>query len=119
MRPRLVLLLVLLLASAGCAVVTEDLTAASARAHKAVETSVLHVWDPLPVCLDYLLSDASGLSGVLGQSAGLVDSAVELYILDSRYQDHEAMDRICGPVAIKILRNISKKLPFGGALPGS
>ena len=122
MRHRVALVLALLLASTGCAVVTEDLTAASARAYKAAGMNAIPVGDPLPLCLDYLLNDAKGLiwSEVLGPSAGLVDSAVKLYILDSRYQEHEAMDRICGPVAVKILRNIGKKaIPPSGWLPGS
>ena len=116
---RLLYAALLVLPLAGCAAVTTDLTAASARAHKAVDTKVLAADDPLPVCLDYLLADIGSLSGVLGRPAGLVDKAVELYILDAKYQNRAELDIKCGPVAIRILRNIGKKVaPFSGALPG-
>lgn len=113
------LLSVVLLGSilVGCTAVTLDLQAAQTRAKAAQAAGLLGPTDPLPQCLDYFVGVASptGPSAILkGPFAGLIDIGTDLYILDAQVQggaSSDALDRMCAPVAMKILKNAGRRAP--------
>lgn len=105
------------LACSGCAQIMLDAQAAQSRATAAQRVGLLGPADPLPQCLAYLLgsfSSSETKSALSPPFAGLLDTAVALYILDSVTQagtQSDTLDRQCGPVAIKLLKNSGRRAP--------
>lgn len=119
MRPALIgaLLGLALALLSGCAAVERDLAGAQARAQAAQAAGLLGPNDPLVPCLTYF----GGVVGPQGPGAvlkppfaGVIDAGTDLYILDSLSQgggQSDMLDSMCGPVAVKILKNAGRRAP--------
>jgi hypothetical protein len=108
----------LIVSLTGCTAVSVDLQGAQTRAHAAQAQGLLGPNDPLPACLDYFVGAAGAItapgSALKPPFAGVVDFGVEGYILDALTQAggvSDTLDKQCGGVAMKILKNAGRRLP--------
>jgi hypothetical protein len=101
----------------GCTAVSVDLQGALTRAQAAQAAGLLSPQDPLVPCLQYFQGAlaAQGPAAVLkGPFAGVIDIGTDLYIIDAQMQGgatSDALDRMCAPVAAKILKNAGRRAP--------
>lgn len=114
---RLCLTAMSLLLLSGCAAIQIDLQGALLRAQSAQTAGLLSPSDPLVPCLQYFVGATgaqSGLSVLKGPFAGIVDMGTDLYIIDAMAQAggvSDQLDTMCGPVAIKVLKNAGRRAP--------
>jgi hypothetical protein len=110
-------LLGLVISLVGCTAVQRDLQGALTRAQAAQSAGLLGPTDPLVPCLQYFAgaaSDQGQLALLKGPFAGIIDVGTDLYILDVMAQaggTSDALDAMCGPVAMKVLKNAGRRAP--------